>query len=132
MRKEIIFIVLLAAICLMGCKNNVKTSEVVQESAITDSLQNSDKTDYSNLFEYCSPVDLTQILRAYDWFQGYEGEDGDSILYAKIFPDMPEQEFYLFEGTSFALSVPEYDESKQPFLAKAEDFYNSCAISNNV
>ena len=30
------------------------------------------------------------------------------------------------------LRVPEYANSKQPFLANAEDFYNSCALSWNV
>lgn len=86
----------------------------------------------SDLFDYCKPVDLSIILQAYDWYQHYEGEDKDSILYTKIGLELPEDEFYLFEDTAFVLRVPEYTGSKQPFLANAEDFYNSCALSWNV
>ena len=86
----------------------------------------------SDLFDYSKPVDLSTILQAYDRYQHYEGENKDSILYTKIGLELPEDEFYLFEDTSFVLRVPEYDDSKQPFLANAEDFYNSCALSWNV
>ena len=86
----------------------------------------------SDLFDYSKPVDLSTILQTYDWYQRYEGEDKDSILYTKIGLELPEDEFYLFEDTSFVLRVPEYADSKQPFLANAEDFYNSCALSWNV
>ena len=86
----------------------------------------------SDLFNYSKPVDLSTILQAYDWYQHYEGENKDSILYTKIGLELPEDEFYLFEDTSFVLRVPKYDDSKQPFLANAEDFYNSCALSWNV
>lgn len=77
------------------------------------------------LFDYEKPVDLSYILQAYDWQQKYEGDDGYTILWSKITPGIPEDEFYLFEDTSFVLRVPEYANSKQPFLANAEDFYNS-------
>lgn len=87
---------------------------------------------HSDLFDYSKPVDLSTILQAYDWYQRYEGEDKDSILYTKIGLKLPEDEFYLFEDTSFVLRVPEYADSKQPFLANSEDFYNSCALSWNV
>lgn len=86
----------------------------------------------SDLFDYSKSVDLSTILQAYDWYLHYEGENKDSILYAKIGLELPEDEFYLFEDTSFVLRVPEYANSKQPFLANAEDFYNSCALSWNV
>ena len=86
----------------------------------------------TDLFDYSDPVDLTVILQAYDWYQHYEGEDKDSILYTKMNFELPEDEFYLFEDTAFVLRVPEYANSKQPFLANAEDFYNSCALSWNV
>lgn len=86
----------------------------------------------SDLFDYSKPVDLSTILQAYDWYQHYEGENKDSILYTKIGLELPEDEFYLFEDTAFVLRVPEYTGSKQPFLANAEDFYNSCALSWNV
>ena len=84
------------------------------------------------MYDNCEPVDLSNILQTYDWQQKYEGEDKTTILWSKIVPGLPEHEFYLFEDTSFVLRVPEYAYSKQPFLAHAEDFYNSCAISWNV
>ena len=86
----------------------------------------------TDLFDYSDPVDLTVILQAYDWYQHYEGDNKDSILYTKFNLELPEDEFYLFEDTAFVLRVPEYANSKQPFLANAEDFYNSCALSWNV
>ena len=86
----------------------------------------------SDLFDYSPPVDLSNILEIYDWYRLDEGEDKDSIFYVKMGLVLPEDEIYLFEDTSFVLRVPEYTRSKQPFLADAEDFYNSCALSWNV
>ena len=98
----------------------------------TMSLFSCGEEKQSDLFDYSKPVDLSTILQAYDWYQHYEGENKDSILYTKIGLELPEDEFYLFEDTAFVLRVPEYTGSKQPFLANAEDFYNSCALSWNV
>ena len=95
-------------------------------------LCNCEKKEHSDLFDYSGPVDLSAILQAYDWYQHYKGENKDSILYTKFGLELPEDEFYLFEDTDFVLRVPEYTDSKQPFLANAEDFYNSCALSWNV
>lgn len=53
-------------------------------------------------------------------------------MYTKIDLELPEDEFFLVEDTAFVLRVPEYAGSKQPLLANAEDFYNSCALSWNV
>ena len=87
---------------------------------------------HKDLFDYNEPVDLSTILRAYDWYQHYEGENKDSIFYGMIDLNLPEYDIYLFEDTSFVLRVPEYEGSKQPFLANADDFYNSCALSWNI
>ncbi len=96
------------------------------------SLVSCEKKEHSGLFNYSDSVDLSVILQTYDWYQHYEDENKDSILYTKLGHELPEDEFYLFEDTAFVLRVPEYDNSKQPFLANAEDFYNSCALSWNV
>ena len=111
MRRKFHLFTLLLFTALLGCKSNESQSDS---------------------FDYSKPVDLSTILQAYDWYQRYEGGDKDSILYTKIGLELPEDEFYLFEDTSFVLRVPEYAVSKQPFLANAEDFYNSCALSWNV
>ena len=91
-----------------------------------------EKKEHTDLFEYKDPVDLSFILQAYEWQQNYEGDDEYTILWSKITPGIPEDEFYLFEDTSFVLRVPEYVHSKQPFLANAEDFYNSCSFAWNI
>ena len=96
------------------------------------SLVSCEEKEHSDIFDYSDPVDLSTILQAYDWYQRYEGDNKDSILYTKFGLELPEDEFYLFEDTAFVLRVPEYTDSKQPFLANAEDFYNSCALSWNV
>ena len=96
------------------------------------SLVSCEKKEHTDLFDYKAPVDLSFILQAYDWQKGYEEDDKYTILWSKIVPGMPEDEIYLFEDTSFVLRVPEYANSKQPFLANAEDFYNSCSLSWNL
>ena len=85
-----------------------------------------------DLFDGSEPVDLSNILRAYDWYQKYDGENKDSIFYSMVDLKLPEDDIYLFQDTSFVLRVPAYAGSQQPFLAKAEDFYNSCSLSWNV
>lgn len=100
------------SICLLGCGE--------------------EKEKQTDLFDYSEPVDLSTILQAYDWYQHHEDENKDSIFYSMIDLNLPEDEFYLFEDTSFVLRVPEYEGSNQPFIANAEDFYNSCALAWNV
>lgn len=96
------------------------------------SINSCDKEVQCDLFDYSDPVGLSYILQAYDWQQDYEGDDECTILWSKIVPGIPEDEFYLFEDTSFVLRVPEYANSKQPFLAYAEDFYNSCSYAWDI
>ena len=110
MKYAHLFAAFCCSVCLLGCGEEKET----------------------DLFDYSDPVDLSTILRAYDWYQHYEGENKDSIFYSMIDLNLPEDEIYLFEDTSFVLRVPEYEGSKQPFLANSEDFYNSCALSWNV
>ncbi len=96
------------------------------------SINSCDREVECDLFDYSNPVDLSYILQAYDWQQAYEGDDEYTILWSKIVPGIPEDEFYLFEDTSFVLRVPEYADSTQPFLAYAEDFYNSCSYAWDI
>lgn len=98
----------------------------------TLSILSCDRNEHTDLFEYSGPVDLSSILLAYDWQQSYEEDDECTILWSKIVPGIPEDEFYLFEDTSFVLRVPEYANSKQPFLSYAEDFYNSCSYAWDI
>lgn len=95
-------------------------------------LVSCEKKEQTGAFDYSAPVDLSYILEAYDWQKTYEGDDMSSQLNKKILPGMPDDESYLIEDTAFVLRVPEYGDSEQPFLANAEDFYNSCILSWSV
>ena len=108
------YVHLLAALCCTACSINVGDE------------------NQTEVFEYGEPVDLSVILRAYYWYELNEGDDKDSILFSFIDVNLPEDEIYLFEDTAFVLRVLEPAHSQQPFLATAEDFYNSCALSWNV
>ena len=48
------------------------------------SLVSCGREKQTGLFDYSDPVDLSAILQAYDWYQHYEGDDKDSILYTKM------------------------------------------------
>lgn len=89
-----------------------------------------EKEKASDLFDYSKPVDLSEIIETYDHCMSNEHETYNASQYA--IPDLPADEFYLSEDTSFVLRVPEYASSSQPFLAVAEDFYNSCLLAWNV
>lgn len=110
----------------------MKITRLIVAMCCAISLVSCEEKEHSDLFDYSDPVELSTILQAYDWYLHYEGDNKDSILYTKFVLELPEDEFYLFEDTAFVLRVPEYTDSKQPFLANAEDFYNSCALSWNV
>ena len=90
------------------------------------------KNEHTDLFDYSKPVDLSYILKAYEWQKDYEEDDKYTILWSKIVPGLPDDDIYLFEDTAFVLHVPEYAASEQPFLAYAEDFYNSYCLSWNI
>ena len=110
----------------------MKITRLIVAMCCAISLVSCEEKEHSDLFDYSDPVELSTILQAYDWYLHYEGDNKDSILYTKFVLELPEDEFYLFEDTAFVLRVPEYTDSKQSFLANAEDFYNSCALSWNV
>ena len=77
-------------------------------------------------------MDLSGIIHAYDKYEDAEGKEKFEILNATLNLGQIEDEFYLFEDTFFVLRVPEYAGSNQPFLACAEDFYNSSVLAWNV
>ena len=110
----------------------MKITRLIVAMCCAISLVSCEEKEHPDIFDYSDPVDLSAILQAYYWYQHYEGDNKDSILYTKFGLELPEDEFYLFKDTAFVLRVPEYTDSKQPFLANAEDFYNSCALSWNV
>lgn len=95
-------------------------------------LTNCGEKEHQDLFDYSAPVDLSAILSAYDRYQNNDSDNRDSTSTSMIIGDLPEDGYYLFGDTSFVLRLPEYGKSQQPFLANAEDFYNSCALAWNI
>ena len=69
---------------------------------------------------------MEKYLNPSEWFDFEKPVDLSEL------PQITEEETYLFEDMSFVLRIPEYALSPQPFLANAEDFYNSCAILWNI
>ena len=104
----------------------------------------SPKNEYEDAFDYSHPVDLSDILQAYDYYEKHGREENDSIVSSILrgnapetvtfeSPDGPPQIMvYLSEDTSFVLRAPEYAASPHPFLAFAEDLYNGFVWIWNV
>lgn len=116
---------LLSAMALSGCsgasKGNTKDVEVAKSNE-----------NRSSSFEYSMPVDLTDILQAYELYQKSSADEQESILFSFVDEEMCEGEVTLFEDTSFVIRLPEYRDSKIPFLAVAEEFYNNCSFAWNI
>ena len=79
------------------------------------------------VFNYEKPVDLSDVMAAYEESVANEGSDWME----------PEgwtegMGYELFADTSFVVKVPQYKDSIHPFLQGAEDFYNSCALMHNL
>ena len=136
------FLALTCALCLFGCQNGQKAPEEQQEAEEqqeTKEQQEAEEVIQYAFFEYDQPVDLSDLYRVYDWVERgeYDRDDFDSLLMLKLFPDLPARytdEFgdLLFENKTYALRIPEYKNSPNPFLAQAESFYNSCALAHTV
>ena len=116
---------LLSAMALSGCsgasKGNTKEVEVAKSNE-----------NRSSSFEYSKPIDLTDILQAYELYQKSSADEQESILFSFVDEEMCEGEVTLFEDTSFVIRLPEYRDSKIPFLAVAEEFYNNCSFAWNM
>lgn len=118
MKKYLIIII--AVTGLFSCNRNVRNNK-----------QNETNDSYSP-FENSMPVDLSDILEAYDFYQKGNTDKRDSIEQSFLDKELCEDEITLFEDTSFAIRLPEYKDSKNSFLALAEDFYNNCSFAWNL
>lgn len=79
----------------------------------------------NGLFDNSPAVDMTDVLQAYEWFQKEpETADKDMELQGRIL-NLPDDIPWLFTDTSFVIRLPEYAQSKHPFLPFAEEAYNS-------
>lgn len=86
---------------------------------------------YSKYFSSEEPVDLSDVVKIYekaekdsahyDVLSALLGKKSDSYNYMLVISD-----------TSSAIHLPQYAKNTQPFLSKAEDFYNSCQYAFNI
>lgn len=113
-KKKRAFWIIVVAITLFGCGGEKhQTNSTVQQP--------------DGVFNYEKPVDLSDVMAAYE--ERMANEESDWMEPEGWTEGMG---YELFEDTSFAVSVPQYQDSKQPFLQGAEDFYNSCALMHNL
>lgn len=90
---------------------------------------------YWDYFEKDNAVSLKDILDVYDKYKkAAEDSTYFNIFIAVHGTDMAEEidEYWIENDTAFAIQLPQYKGSKQPFLANAEVFYNSCLLAFNV
>lgn len=89
---------------------------------------------YQDYFENEKAVDLSDVVDVYGEYAEAEKEgreydlsealEGDYLSYSDC--------GYVVFDTAFAVQLPQYAESRQPFLARAQDFYNSCRLAFDV
>lgn len=119
MKKYGCFFALLVCILFVNCKGN----ETVDNNA---------------------PVDLSDVMELYESTRNVVPEWSDDSLFndlrEKMNAALPESEqfypddsyMYLFEDNELFVELPEYKDSKDEFLSKAQDSYNSFALLNAV
>lgn len=115
MNTKILLISILLIAVLCGC------------SKVTD-----DK--YSTYFESSKSIDLSDVLKVYEENKSAEEDSIDYDL-GKALEGSAVEYFAgieLSDNTDFAIKLPQYANSKNPFLSQAEVFYNSCVLAFNV
>ena len=92
-------------------------------------------TLYRGCFENDDAVSLKDIIKIYDKYASAKEDSTDFDLFAAFYgQDAADNvlEYEIVSDTAFALQLPEYAISKQPFLSNAKVFYNSCLLAFNV
>ncbi len=92
-------------------------------------------TQYRGCFENDDAVSLKDIIDIYDKYASAKEDSTDFDLFAAFYgQDAADNvlEYEIVSDTAFALQLPEYAASKQPFLSNADVFYNSCLLAFNV
>ena len=112
MRYTNLFVLLLTALCFVGCGNASKNP--------------------TEEFDNDMPVDISEVIQEYELYQRSNADEQDSILFSFVDEEMCEGEVSLFEDTSFVIRLPEYKHSNNSYLAFAEEFYNNCSFAWNI
>ncbi len=99
---------------------------------------------YAEYLEYSPAIDLTDIASAYERYTSQGDNANEFELMGKLREDKyrnlskemrvqsPAEMHSFFEGRKYMIGLPQYANSQNPFLATAEDLYNSSAIVWNV
>lgn len=128
MKRKVLFCLATAAMVLVGCKERACKESACTEIECTEFLDNS------------SAVDLSDVAQIYDSYHSGGGfvvadklaESKNKNLSKDMQVPMPEEGYFLFVGDTCMIRLPQYADSEHPFLSRAQDFYNSCAIVWNV
>lgn len=123
--KKNVFWMLAIAMALTGCNGTKQQAEEVINNEDTNSATSVNNAD--GLFNYETAVDLSDVIATYEKQNASEDEEWSE----------PEgwsdgMGYELFKDTSFTVKLPQYKDSKHPFLQRVEDFYNSCALAHNL
>lgn len=121
------------------CKNMKHATSLIVVLCIIMLIGCSEKPDaegkYRQYFAFEDAVDLSDVL---DINKKYETAEKDSTIHydadsALLGKDADSYSgIIVIDDTASAIQLPQYKGSKQPFLAKAEVFYNSCQFAFNI
>lgn len=91
--------------------------------------------EYDGLLMHSEPVDISRYLEVCDWLSLHSEDDNyyneqDSLIDL----DLPTDDDYsvLYSGKSYAVSVPKYYRSKNPFIRYAQNLYNGFVYARNM
>lgn len=82
-----------------------------------------------------APIDLSELIQLYNTNKHLDNSGLDGILYDKFIVLLkPEDKYYmgLQKCDSAPISLPMYANSKNPYLAHAQEIYNSCITSYSI
>lgn len=79
-------------------------------------------------------VNLNDLIRIYEKYEESEKNGTQYDVLSALLGKNQEAYDYttLFGDTDFAIHLPQYAGSRQPFLSRAEEFYNTCQYAFNI
>lgn len=91
--------------------------------------------EYDGLLMHSEPVDISRYLEVCDWLS-LQSEDDNYYheLDSLVNLDLPTDDEYsvLYSGKSYAVRVPKYYRSKNPFISYAQNLYNGFVYARNI
>lgn len=89
---------------------------------------------FADSFENQDAVDLSEVVNIYEAYSKAEKEGSEYDLSKALEGSRLDciNNGLVLSDTAFAVQLPQYAGSKQPFLADAQDFYNSCRFTFDI